>query len=118
MKSINSVLNTVVVTFDAASDVIKSSGAVLTNTASDLADLVQAGKVASEKLLQEQQADMRNWETDMKQRCAEHALDAALKLSETKLKIKNAVKNNPELSSILQETLAYLELTDKPDDAK
>lgn len=112
MKSVNSILNTVVVSFDAASAVIKDSATVLTNSASALANLAQVGNVASKKLLREQEQDLESWELEAKQRVAEHGLEAALKLSDTQLRIQEAVKNNPALSKLLPQTLSYLGITD------
>ena len=114
MKSVNSILNTVVVTFDTASSVIKDSGTVLTQTASGLANLAQAGNVASQKLLKEQERDLRAWEIESQERCAEHLLDAATKLAVTKKRIKEAMSNDPELASLLQESLEYLGITENP----
>lgn len=118
MKSVNSILNTVVVTFDTATKVIGDTGVILTNTASGLANLAQVGNVASLKLLKEQEQDMRSWEIESQQRCAEHALEAATKLAVTKKRIKDAVSNDPELASLLQESLEYLGISDKPATAK
>ena len=112
MKSVNSVMNTIVVTFDTATEVIRDSGVILTNSASALANLAQVGNVASKKLLREQEQDLESWELEAKQRVAEHGLEAALKLSDTQLRIQEAVKNNPALSKLLPQTLEYLGITD------
>lgn len=112
MKSVNSVMNTIVVTFDTATKVIGDTGVILTNSASALANIAQVGNVASQKLLKEQEQDMRSWEIESKQRCAEHALEAATKLAVTKKRIKEAVSNDPELEKLLQESLEFLGITD------
>lgn len=112
MKSVNAILNTVVVTFDTASAVIKDSGVVLTQTAGGLANLATAGNVASQKLLEEQAADLENARAEMKYRVAEHATEIALKLSESQQRLKEAMKSNPEIAKLLPQTLAFLGITE------
>ena len=91
---------------------IKSSSSVLINTVSALANLAQAGNVASQKLLEEQQRNLEAWRAESKQRAAEHAIAAYRALDESKKRLQEAMKANPELAKLLPETLKYLEISD------